>query len=139
MAYDPKTARRTVRAALRAGYTLADLDAVYALAGDAIRDGREQDADAIVLVARAPRGVLAALIVGRSIITGDEAYEHLVAYHDGDFEQAHIAIDRFAETAAHDLRRLEVAVIVVRDSNERWRAFRDPLPTVDEVRARAVG
>lgn len=110
------------------------------LVHEAMQAGREQDADAVFLATISGRDLACALVVGRSLLFGEEAMGHLVDYYGGDTKRVDEWIERVASDAADDLKRDgEVFYGVLRDAaDQRWRGFRGAKPmNVDAVRAAA--
>jgi len=133
-----KDIRRSIRAALK-NPTLSTAHTGPEIQ-EAIQVGHEHDGDAVFIATIQDHNVLCALVVGRSLLYGDEALEYMVEYHDGDDQRAVAWLEQMANDAADDLSEDGQTFfgLIRAEGDDRWRGFRGQKPmTVDEVRNKA--
>ena len=139
-----KSVRSEVMASLSGEQALSPLMVTqktneYALEGAEL--GRNHDLDAVCMIERL-NGILSlAIVVGRSVLFGDSAYDLIVRYHDDNANHVSVYIDFvIEELERYGLPKGEPMLAPIREKeSEKWRSFRDnPLKSIDEIYERVT-
>lgn len=126
--------------ALHSG-SIRGLDSIHEHMQDAMQIGRKDDADYVVVADHQKGELVCWIVVGGSSVSGETAWDHIVATHGGDIAAAEEGFGQIACMIGAQLHAPDGTSIVPisNPDSQAWRSFRGDKPMkIDEVRAKAM-